>query len=641
MSVQFGQWNFDARPIDRTYFERVQAILRLHGPDGGRSYQNASVSIFYHAFHTTKQSRLETQPYVTPSGLVFTWDGRLDNRLELIATLRDKLSPHCADVAIVAAAYERSIRDCFATLLGDWALSVWNPADRSLVLAKDFAGARHLYYTYDSQSVTWSSVLDPLVLLSTKTFQIEEEYIAGWLGFFPATHLTPYVGIYAVPPSSCVSIKMSGVTVQKYWDFDPQKQIRYANDYEYEEHFRSVFDESVRRRLRSDAPVLAELSGGMDSSSIVCMADKVIADGRAETSRLDTVSYYDDSEPNWNERPYFTKVEEIRGRSGCHINTGLDTDQAFDHDCTAMTPASTKLPDPAGQQFIDCLRSRDNRVLISGIGGDEMLGGVPTPIPELADLFARARSMDLIHKLKAWALSSRRPWIHLLLETARTFCSARLFDAAGTERLPWLQESFVKRHRMALSGYKKRLQLLGPLPSFQENLGALEMLRRQLASMAQPTIPIYEMRYPYLDRDLLQFLFAIPRNQLIRPGERRSLMRRALLNTVPAEILNRKRKAFVVRGPRAAIASQHGSPAELTRTMVSVSLGFVDAQNYHRALQKARNGERVPLVPLMHTLRLEYWLRHQVQTSHLDHRPATRSVIGLGLNAKGPHRARR
>ena len=78
--------------------------------------------------------------------------------------------------------------------------------------------------------------------------------------------------------------------------------------------------EAVRRRLRSDSPILAELSGGMDSSSIVCMADTIIARGNAETPRLDTLSYYDDSEPNWNERPYFTKVEEKRGRTGCHID---------------------------------------------------------------------------------------------------------------------------------------------------------------------------------------------------------------------------------------------------------------------------------------------------------------------------------
>src|SRR5882762_1037397 len=137
---------------------------------------------------------------------------------------------------------------------------------------------------------------------------------------FPAVHLTPYVGIHAVPPSSSVLLRPGKHTVRKYCDFDPSKRIRYSTDAEYEEHFRTVFAEAVQRRLRSDSPILAELSGGMDSSSIVCVADTIIARGAAETPRLDTLSYYNDSEPNWNERPYFTKVEEKRGRTGTHID---------------------------------------------------------------------------------------------------------------------------------------------------------------------------------------------------------------------------------------------------------------------------------------------------------------------------------
>src|SRR5262249_28042956 len=145
-------------------------------------------------------------------------------------------------------------------------------------------------------------------------------YIAGWLGQFPATDLTPYVGIHSVPPSCFIRLEQRRQTLRQYWDFNPSKRIRYRSDLEYEEHFRAVFRESVRRRLRSDAPVLAELSGGMDSSSIVCVADLVVSHEERESPRLDTVSYFDDSEPNWNERPFFTRVEEWRGQTGWHID---------------------------------------------------------------------------------------------------------------------------------------------------------------------------------------------------------------------------------------------------------------------------------------------------------------------------------
>src|SRR5882762_9375059 len=241
MSVQFGSWNFDGRPADRQYLAKADGMLAPYGPDGGGKYIKDSVGILFRAFHTTKESRNETQPHTTPSGVVLTWDGRLDNCGELIRLLGDVLTINSTDVSIVAAAYEEWGTSCFARLLGDWALSIWNPRDCSLILAKDPIGTRHLYYSADRELVSWSTVLDPLVLLAGKTFALEEEYIAGWLSSFPATHLTPYVGIQSVPPSSSVLIQAGKHTVTKHWEFDPGKRIRYRSDAEYEEHFRAVF----------------------------------------------------------------------------------------------------------------------------------------------------------------------------------------------------------------------------------------------------------------------------------------------------------------------------------------------------------------------------------------------------------------
>src|SRR6266481_526081 len=395
MSVQFGRWNFDDKPVDCDYLEKVKPLLAPYGPDDAGSYSKGNISILYRAFHTTKESCRETQPHVTLSGAILTWDGRLDNRTDLIRRLRDVVTIGSTDVEIVALAYEYWGSDCFAMLIGDWALSVWDPHTRSLLLAKDPIGTRHLYYSLENKQVTWSTILDPLVLFAGKSFALCEEYIAGWFSFFPAAQLTPYVGIDSVLPSSSVLIRPGKHTVRKYWDFDPSKRIRYRTDGEYEEHFRAVFSEAVRRRLRSDSPILAELSGGMDSSSIVCVADTILARGAAEAPRLDTVSYYDDSEPNWNERPYFTKVEEKRGRKGWHINVGAhDPEEKFEPGFPTESANVRFVPTPAddGQsspQFRACLALQGSRVVLSGIGGDEVMGGVPTPTPELENLLAR------------------------------------------------------------------------------------------------------------------------------------------------------------------------------------------------------------------------------------------------------------
>src|ERR1700691_2764762 len=257
MSVQFGRWNFDGQPPAPDYIEKVSAALAPHGPDSNESYSKGGLRILYRAFHTTKESHREKQPYVSPSGAVITWDGRSDNRADLISELRDSLTVNSTDVAIVTAAYEKWGTNCLGELAGDWALSIWNPRERSVLLSKDPIGTKHLYYSFDDKQLAWSTILDPLVLFAGKTFEICEEYIAGWFAImFPPAHLTPYVGIHAVPPSSSVLLRPGKHIVSKYWDFDPGKRIRYRTEAEYEEHFRSALAQAVQRRLRSDPPVL-------------------------------------------------------------------------------------------------------------------------------------------------------------------------------------------------------------------------------------------------------------------------------------------------------------------------------------------------------------------------------------------------
>jgi asparagine synthase (glutamine-hydrolysing) len=133
-------------------------------------------------------------------------------------------------------------------------------------------------------------------------------------------------------------------------------------------------------------------------------------------------------------------------------------------------------------------------------------------------------------------------------------------------------------------------------------------LRRQLACTSLPFEPPLERRYPYLDRGLLEFMFAVPREELVRPTQRRSLMRRALAGIVPDEILNRKVKAFVARSPMVAISNDWIHLAAMTQNMLSSSLGIVDAGRISEALQKVRRGEEVPIIILKRTLNLEAWL---------------------------------
>jgi asparagine synthase (glutamine-hydrolysing) len=548
---------------------------------------------------------------VSITGAVITWDGRLDNREELIHEFGGALSNNSTDVAIVAAVYEALGKRSFAKFVGDWAVSIWDSTSQSLLLVKDFMGVRHLHYAVGQDQVIWCTVLAPLILLGDN-LALDQEYIAGWLSFSPAAHLTPYVGIQSVPPASFVELRFGKHTIQKYWDFDPCKSIRYRADGEYEEHFREIVQKAVVRRLRSDAPVLAELSGGMDSSTIVCMADRVFASGPDAIPRVRTISYYNDAEPHWNEKPYFTKVEEQRGILGCHINVSPNRslNPTNNHQLVAATPASFDGLSAASQQTAAFIASQGIRVLLSGIGGDEVLGGVPTPVPELANLLARAQLQRLAQQLKLWALSLRKPWFHLILEVVCRFLSPSIVGSPKHQRpANWIDMNYAKRHQAALRGYERKLKLFGPLPSFQENLLTLESLRRQVSCYTLQLDPPYDKAYPYFDRDLLEFLFAIPREQVVRPGKRRSLMRRALVGIVPEQILNRRRKAFVVRGPTETLAADWGGLMAANPTLLTSQLGIIKQDAFAEVIDRSRKGHGINLVLAKRTLMVECWLR--------------------------------
>lgn len=610
MSVQFGRLSFCGAPISTEYLTSVDRILTPYGPDGASCHSADGLEIRYYAFHTTEDSRRQLQPHCGVSGVIVTWDGRLDNRSEMVASLGGSTPLDAPDVEIVTAAYERWGIGCLARLIGDWALSAWDPKEASLILARDPIGTRHLYYLLEREQVSWSTILDPLVLLSPNPFELDEEYVAGWLTLFPEVRHTPYSEIRSVPPSWCVLIQNSRLREHNYWNFNAKNRIRYRSDADYEQHFRVLFTQSVKRRLRSDSPILAELSGGMDSSSIVSVADTILADSGGGTPRVDTVSYYDDTEPNWNERPYFESVERNRGRTGWHINVAVrdSAPPEFESGCFAVTPALASKPAGAAQSLALCMKTQGNRVILSGIGGDEVTGGVPTPFPELEDLLANLDFRLLTIRVKQWALYKREPCYQLLFRAARKFFPPR-WSGITRGPAPWLLPAFVERNRIALSGYKRPIDFWGELPSFQENLFALDAVRRQLNCFSPGLSPLCEKRYPYLDRDLLEFLFAVPPDQLVRPGQRRSLMRRALSDCVPASILERRRKAYVARGPRLAISRMDRELNDSGGPMAAEEFQIADTRKFREAIRSSSDGGNVPFVLLVRTIGLERWLR--------------------------------
>ena len=620
MSIQFGRWNFDGRPVEAKWLARVSALLEPFGAVETRKTPNRSLAT---VIAGARSSCLAPGPWVL-------WNGRLDNREE-IAARTGMVSDSFADEEIVRGAYQRCGTHAFAQFVGDWAISIVDEGTCKLVLARDFAGTRPLFYERKDRSVTWSTILEPLVLLGDCLPSVSEEYLAEWLAFFPQSHRTPYRGISSVPPGSFVRIAPGGISVRNYWSIESVRAVRYRDDREYEEHFRSVFRTSIRRRVKDHGTILGELSGGMDSSSIICMADRLLDPG---APRLDTVTYFDAEEPNWDELPYAGLVEGQRGRVGHHIDVGTSESlpcQAISSRFSAI-PTSASARSSAARVFDQIVSDNRYRVVLSGLGGDEMLGGVPTPVPELADLLAGFHALRFLRQSFHWAIAKRKPIVQLWRSVLASFFTPRTTESLGVASARnWLTPEFRTRNREHLQFPSAPFRFFGPLPSVQALAIAVEAIGRQISCVPLSAAPLYEWRYPFLDRDLVAFCAAIPREQLVRPKERRSLMRRALAGIVPREILERKRKAYVSRGLVKALAGEWWMLREAP--LSSEDLRIVDRASFQELVAQAEQGKDVPVLPLLRTLALERWLRELRSAIDKDNSSPASSAAGLSGGA--------
>jgi asparagine synthase (glutamine-hydrolysing) len=677
MSCQAGIWNFDGKPVDRVFLARLGASILQYGPDGadeyGRGgpgeYVHGNVAMIYRPYSTNKESRLERQPYVTYNKdtgevrNVMTWDGRLDNRDELIRALSYELDARhkkerkdssgngvaatYTDVAIVMAAWEAWGTECFKRLIGDFCVAVWNHDERTLTLAKDFVGVKYLYYeilpegarggeresedlrdaeTPRGPSVWWCSRLEPLILLSGRQYDLNGEYVAGYFTFHPANRLTPYVGVDALPAGHYVQIRNGQKELVQYWHFDPDKRIQYKSNSEYEEHFRHLFFQSLKRRLRADAPVVAGLSGGRDSSAIVCVADELIARGEVETPHLDTFSRYAEGEPFQDDHRYLVIVEQKRGRTGHHLVSNSKSPAApsttrrlrpLEMDCFAAHPGVNQRGAEGMQNRMDFMKAHGYRVILAGIGGDEVTGGVPNCISGLADLLVQGHLVGFMKQLRAWSLAQKRTWPNLLWNTLKSvepgFARRMVWNESNVR--PWVAREFIAQQ---LETFRRGIRGPGQprkgLPSFRTNVGVISGVSWQLA--CTPKVHRqgarengYDRGFPFLDRDFLEFMFAIPREQVLRPGRYRSLMRRALAGIVPDEILNRTRKAFAIRHPALGMRSMAAEAEELFAHALSAELGYIAPGEFLAALSTARDGLCEGTLPLERTISLEMWLQ--------------------------------
>src|SRR5215467_13390845 len=168
MSAFGGIFNLgnDPLPVNKNLLGELGNQLDPYGPDAGTEVIVANVGLIYRSFRTTRESHFEHQPLITPQGHLLVWNGRLDNRPELLRQLRHDLTKSArttSDEEIVMAAYLMWEEGCFARLVGDFCLALWDDRAKTLHLVRDVIGARTLYFYADPRHLYWSTHLAPLV----------------------------------------------------------------------------------------------------------------------------------------------------------------------------------------------------------------------------------------------------------------------------------------------------------------------------------------------------------------------------------------------------------------------------------------------------------------------------------------------
>jgi asparagine synthase (glutamine-hydrolysing) len=617
MSIIFGIRKPDGEIVDDTELLRLAHRTERYAPDGTFVTSAGRVGMGFQPFHTTERSRLEDQPLVDEHGSLLVFDGRLDNHEELRYKLGIR-EPRVADSQLILSAFVRWDESCFAQFVGDWAIALWSAAKQTLYLARDHAGTRTLFFQHVSGALQWSTYLDSLLLPET-SHQLDKEYVASYLASRPIRDLTPYRGIRAVLPAHYKRVMADAVVAKPHWSSMASGNIRYGSDEEYEVHFLQLFKTSVVRRTTPGGKILAQLSGGMDSTSIVCMSDHIrTSQGAPPAELLDTLSYYDDSEPNWQERPYFSIVESARGKTGIHIDRSdwHPTLEPLDQsEGVALWPGWHGGSAEQARKFDDLVRARGYRAIVSGIGGDELLGGVPTPLPELAEYLVSGSPAKLFRRSADWCLTDRSPLLHLLFQTVKFTINLYRQPGPDVTKMPsWIAPDLRKlcfdlKHR-EIEGGKR----LGFSPTALGNGITWWAILETLPHLIPPLLTRYEYRYPYLDRDLVDFLLRIPRDQLLRPGQRRSLMRRALKDIVLPEILARRRKGFVIRGPLTLVQQEKEKIEQLFARSFLGEHGFIDPVRLRSTLELVARGKAIDqLQTLLRAIALELWFKSRAQ----------------------------
>jgi asparagine synthase (glutamine-hydrolysing) len=543
---------------------------------------------------------------------VLHWDGRLHNREDLLLRLKDSLNGETADAALARASYERWGNSGLVHLIGDWSVVIRDHANRTTVLASDFAGVRPLYYHLQPGRVLWSSSLRSLVD-TTSISDLDEHYVFGFLRFTGCPNRTPYSGIYSVPPGHAVCVSSDRASVHRFWSLPTGDVIRYRSERKYEEQLRALFREAVAVRLQTASPVLAELSGGLDSSSVVCMANTLLQSGEAGPSCLTGVSF------SWRDsldEPFIREVE-----SHCGIKTvRISTHEVPIISKAAVGSATPETFQPLRTAIATIAGEVGARTILTGQAGDLVMGNWFDDSLQVAQSLRGFRIGRACHEALAWSKLLRLPiyrvlWRALQATLPPALTPTAIYDVVDGSYVPRsIETSFA-------SAFAQRMNVSGAGNFFSSDWKHAPPERRRYfralstmleLRMLQPSEPLqsFDYTHPFAHRPLIEFLMSIPADVVCRPGEPRRLMRSALSDLWPAKLKTRRSKAVFSAPWQEALRPLARELLKAEQLQV-VERGFVERASFRSRLERLCSGLECNQYQLRQIILLELWLRHR------------------------------
>ncbi len=561
MSGIAGIIHFDGKPVEPGLVEKMTTAMAHRGPDGIHHWVKGSIGLGQCMLRTTPESLEETQPLTNEdASLVLVMDGRVDNweelRGELLgrgAVLRDR-----SDAELVLRAYQIWGRECLPHIDGDFALVIWDARRQEAFCARDRMGNRPFNYHWDGKTLAFASELQAILALPWVKQEPNEGMLAEMLaGEWYSRDETLWNGILRLIAAHRMVAGNQGPRLEQYWQPNLWATLPFRKDEEYIEHYRELLFECVRRSSRSHRPVAIEVSGGLDSSAVFCVAEHLRRSNRLLTHGINGYTLgFTEEEGDASELPYARAVGEYLGLRIHETPPSRMPLSWFAERARSgrQFPGFPNLSMHAGlwQQTV----AHGSRVTLNGHGGDQWLQGSRAYYAEaLAQLHLRTLYDCL--KTDATAFGTRQavswlirqgffPLLPIALQEGLRRLVRRVRGSGTSNACYWLSprmgEVIRLRRERILPSHHRRVRSVGQRALLETlydayNAQAMEDLECLGAHCG------IEMRYPLDDPKLVQYAFSLPERLRLRGDRTKYIHVQALKNLLPKTILERKSKA--------------------------------------------------------------------------------------------------